>query len=83
MCVELYVKCPLVLSHFKQTWGFPDRFLKNTQISNFVKIRPVGAEMFRVEGWTDMTKLTVHPLFFKQTWFFQIDFLKTPKYQIS
>ena len=24
-----------------------------------MKIRPVGAEMFHVEGWTDMTKLTV------------------------
>jgi hypothetical protein len=24
-----------------------------------MKIRPVGAELFREDGWTDMTKLTV------------------------
>ena len=30
---------------------------KNTQISNFMKIRPVGAELFHADGWTDMTKL--------------------------
>ena len=28
--------------------------------SNFMKIRPVGAEMFHVDGQTDMTKL-MHP----------------------
>jgi hypothetical protein len=28
-------------------------------ISNFIKIRPVGAELFRVGGQTDMTKLIV------------------------
>ena len=38
-------------------------FSKNTQIPNFVIIRPVGAEMPHVDGWTDgqtdMTKLIV------------------------
>jgi hypothetical protein len=38
---------------------FFDRLLKNTQISDFMKIRPVGAEMFRADRQTDMTKLTV------------------------
>ena len=37
------------------------RFSKNIQISNFVKIRPVGAELFHADGQTDrrtgMTKL--------------------------
>ena len=28
-----------------------------TQISNFMKIRPVAAELFHVDGQTDMTKL--------------------------
>ena len=34
-------------------------FWKNTQISNFVKIRPVGAELFHADGRTDTTKLIV------------------------
>ena len=34
------------------------RFSKNTQTSNFVKIRPVGAELFREDGRTDVTTLT-------------------------
>ena len=32
-------------------------FRKNTQISNFIKIRPVGAELFDAGGRTEMTKL--------------------------
>ena len=35
-----------------------DRVSKNTQISIFVKIRPGGVELFRVDRGTDMTKLT-------------------------
>jgi len=34
-------------------------FEKNTQISNFMKIRPVEAELFCADGQTDMTKLIV------------------------
>jgi len=30
-----------------------DRFSKNTHISNFTKICPVGAELFHVDRWTD------------------------------
>jgi len=36
-----------------------NRFSKNAQISNFMKIRPVGAELLCADGWTDMMKLTV------------------------
>jgi len=43
--------------------NFLDRVSKNTQISNFIKIRPVGTEVlhadgqtFRRERQTDMTK---------------------------
>ena len=40
---------------------FSTNFQKNTQISNFVKIRPMGSELFyadgRTDGQTDMTKL--------------------------
>jgi hypothetical protein len=51
------------LSHF----NYLDSFLKSTQISKFMKIRPVGAELFHAERWTGgrtdgqavMRKLTV------------------------
>jgi hypothetical protein len=50
---------PVILVRF----NFLGRFSKYTQISNFTKIRPVGAELFDVEGQTDgqtdMTKLIV------------------------
>jgi hypothetical protein len=42
---------------------FFDRFLKNTQILNFIQIHPLGAELFHAKRWedrqTDMTKLIV------------------------
>jgi len=31
-----------------------DGFSKNTQVPNFMKIRPVTAELFHAEGWTDV-----------------------------
>jgi hypothetical protein len=39
---------------------FSIQISKNIQISNFTKIRPVGAEIFHAEGRTDtdMTKVT-------------------------
>jgi hypothetical protein len=36
-----------------------DRSSKNVQISNVVKIRPVGAELVHVDGRTDRAKLKV------------------------
>ena len=36
-----------------------DIFSKNTQISNVIKIRPVGTELFQADGQTDMTKVIV------------------------
>jgi hypothetical protein len=39
--------------------NFFDRFTKTLQISNLMKIRPVGAELFHADGRMDMTKLTV------------------------
>ena len=35
------------------------RFSKKAQISSFIKIPSVGAELFHTEGQTNMTKLTV------------------------
>jgi hypothetical protein len=56
-------KVPLFLSGFNETGLFSADFRKNTQISNFMKIRPVGAELFQADGQTDrqtdITKLIV------------------------
>jgi len=42
---------------------FSRQFSENPQISYFMKIRPVGAELFyaerRTDGWTSVTKLAV------------------------
>jgi len=48
MYIGLYVKCPLSSSVFSET-KFLDRFLKNTQILNSMKINSVGVELFHVE----------------------------------
>ena len=45
-------KAPVILSVFNVNLEF-------SQISDFIKIRRVGAELFREDGRTDMTKLTV------------------------
>ena len=54
--------CPILMK-----FEFCDSFSNTTHISNFIRIRPVGVELFRVnrradgrtEGRTDMTKLMV------------------------
>jgi hypothetical protein len=37
---------------FNETLIFSTDFSKNTQISNFMKIRTVGAELFHADGQT-------------------------------
>jgi hypothetical protein len=59
MYIGLHVKYPLFVTEFNEAWISLDRFSKNTQIQNFMKIRPVGAELFHADGRTDMTKLIV------------------------
>jgi len=46
--------CPILIK-----LEFFQRIFQNIQISNFMKIRPVGAELFHANGSTDMTKLKV------------------------
>jgi hypothetical protein len=45
MYIGLHVKYPLLLLDFKENWMFSTDF-KNTELSNFTKIRPVRAELF-------------------------------------
>jgi len=51
------------LSDFNETLMIPNRFSKKSQISNFMKIRSVGAEFVHADGrknrHTNMTKLIV------------------------
>jgi len=58
MYIGPQVKYSLFLSDFNETY-FLDRFSKNIQILNFMKIRPLGAELFHAERQTDKTKLLV------------------------
>ena len=41
---------------FQCNLKFLYRFWKNTQVSNFMKIRSLAAEMIHADGRTDMTK---------------------------
>jgi len=62
MYICLNAKYPLLLSDFSKNLHFLDGiFRKNTQISKFTKIHPVGHESFHVDRrrdrQTDMTKI--------------------------
>ena len=59
MYTGLRVKHPILLSDFNKTLKFIDRFSRSPQIPNFMKIRPVRAELFRADRRTDTTKLIV------------------------
>ena len=57
-----HAKYPFFLSNLDETWIFSTDFRKKkAQISSFLQIRPVGAELSQVDGRTDrdMTMLTV------------------------
>ena len=46
-------KVPVILVKFSLNTVFLDRFSKNTQISDIIKSRPVGAQLFFFEGQTE------------------------------
>ena len=50
MSGDLHIKYRLFLSDFKETWIFSEYFSENNQISNFMKICLVGAELFYAYG---------------------------------
>ena len=50
MYTGLHVKYLLFLSHFKATWILSTDFRGKTPTPNFMKICPVGAELFHAEG---------------------------------
>ena len=45
-------KVTVIIARFWWYLNFLDRFSKNPQISNFMKIRPVGGELFHADGQT-------------------------------
>ena len=46
--------CPMFLSDFNEAWiFFFERCEKYKQISNFMLIRPVTADLFHADRWTD------------------------------
>ena len=52
-------KVPIILVYVLIRLEFSRQFSKNTQISNFAKIHPLGAELFVPCGLTDMMSLIV------------------------
>ena len=48
-----------ILVTFEWNLNFLNKFSKNTQISHLMKAHLVGAELFRADGRTDVTKLIV------------------------
>jgi hypothetical protein len=52
-------KIPVIPARLKNNLRNLDRVSKNIQISIFIKIRPVVAQLFRVHRRTDMTQLTI------------------------
>jgi hypothetical protein len=53
MYFGLHIKYPLFLSDFNDASIFLERFSKIPKISNFMKIRPVKAVLFRAERRTN------------------------------
>ena len=63
MYVGLHVQCSLFVSDFNKNLNYLEGFIKkkNPQTWNFMKIRPVGADLFHADGQTgkNITKLLI------------------------
>jgi len=46
MCIAIHVKYLLFLTDLKLNLNFLDKISKNTDVSNFMKILPMGPELF-------------------------------------
>jgi hypothetical protein len=55
---RFWCKVPVIV-RFSWSLNFFDRFSKNTQIPDFIRSRPLGAEIFNADRQTGMTKLRV------------------------
>ena len=53
MYIGLHAKYPLLLSYFSETCIFLNKYSKKAQISNFMEIRPVGAELLHAVKRSD------------------------------
>jgi len=53
MCIGLHVKYQLLLLALNETRIFSTHLRKNIEKLNFVKTRPVGAELFHADGQTE------------------------------
>jgi hypothetical protein len=53
MYIGFHVEYPLSSSDFNETVIFSTDFFKNLQITNFLKIRAVEAQLFLADGRTD------------------------------
>jgi len=52
-------KVPIILVRFYRNLNFLGRFSQNLQISSFMKIRPVDAELYHGKRRTDTTKVMI------------------------
>jgi len=57
MYIDIQVQYPLFLPDFNGTSNLLDRFFEKSSNINFIKVRPLGAELFHADGQTDTTKL--------------------------
>jgi len=60
-------KLPVILVRFLGILKFHDRVSKNIENRNFIKIRPMGADLFYDDGRTEMTGPIVAFLNFTKT----------------